>query len=511
MSSILTNNGAMVALQTLSSINKNLTDTQAVISTGKKVGSAKDNASVWAISKVMEADVKGFKGISDSLSLGQSTVAVARQASETVTDLLTQIKAKVVASQGENVDRNKIQTDIKALTGQIKSVTNAAQFNGLNLVKGTEDVTVLSSLDRASNGSVTASDITVNRQDLSTDAGVYGAGTSLASNITASEATVDSTGAQNRVELTLAGTSTDALSLNVNGSSLSVAWNTDAATTIGDAAGAINALGLTGITASDAGSGKLKIFNTNSFQSFDVSWNGGGTNTVALNNVGTGTTAAAATAPGATSLVERAESVTLSTSAKVNDGDSYRVSVNGNDYNYIAGKGETMKDVAAGLKAAVDAGTETGVSTQVSQDETTGAWSVKVDYDGTDTSAGSTMALAGNGAADGTSSGGLFGLDNINVASDQGAKAALGNVETLINNAIDAAASFGSSQSRITTQSDFIGKLTDSLKSGIGSLVDANMEEASARLQALQVQQQLGVQSLSIANKAPQSILSLFR
>ncbi|MBI1417328.1 MAG: flagellin [Limimaricola sp.] len=511
MSSILTNNGAMVALQTLSSINSNLTDTQAMISTGKKVGSAKDNASVWAISKVMESDVQGFKGISDSLSLGQSTVAVARQASESVTDLLTQIKAKVVASQEQNVDRNKIQTDIKALTDQIKSVTNAAQFNGLNLIKGTDDVTVLSSLDRASNGAVTASDITVNRHDLSTDAGVYGAGTSLAANISASEATVDSSGAQNQVELTLAGSSGDALSLNINGSTVSVAWNTDAATTIGDAAGAINALGLTGITATDGGSGKLEIANTNAFQSFDVSWDAGGTNTVALNNVGTGGTAAASTAAGTTTLVERAEGVTLSTSAKVNDGDSYRISVNGNDYNYIAGKGETMKDVAAGLKAAVDAGAETGVSTQVSQDETTGAWSVKVDYDGTDTTAGSTMTLAVNGAADGTASGGLFGLDNINVATDQGAKAALGNVETLINNAIDAAASFGSSQSRISTQSDFIGKLTDSLKSGIGSLVDANMEEASARLQALQVQQQLGVQSLSIANKAPQSILSLFR
>jgi flagellin len=81
----------------------------------------------------------------------------------------------------------------------------------------------------------------------------------------------------------------------------------------------------------------------------------------------------------------------------------------------------------------------------------------------------------------------------------------------MIATAIDSAAAFGSAQGRIETQSDFIGKLTDALKSGIGSMVDADMEEASARLQALQVQQQLGVQSLSIANQAPQSILSLFR
>ena len=80
MSSILTNNSAMVALQTMKKINSNMAMTQSEISTGKSVASAKDNAAVWAISKVMESDVKGFKGISDSLNLGSSTVAVAREA-----------------------------------------------------------------------------------------------------------------------------------------------------------------------------------------------------------------------------------------------------------------------------------------------------------------------------------------------------------------------------------------------------------------------------------------------
>ncbi len=107
MSSILTNKSAMVALQTLKGINANLAKTQGEISTGMKVATAKDSSSIWAISKVMESDVKGFKGISESLSLGESTVAVARQASETVTDLLTEIKGKIVAAQEENVDRDK--------------------------------------------------------------------------------------------------------------------------------------------------------------------------------------------------------------------------------------------------------------------------------------------------------------------------------------------------------------------------------------------------------------------
>ena len=108
-------------------------------------------------------------------------------------------------------------------------------------------------------------------------------------------------------------------------------------------------------------------------------------------------------------------------------------------------------------------------------------------------------------------SGGLAALSAINVSTAAGAQAALGNIETLIQSGIDAASEFGSAQSRIDIQNKFVSKLSDSLKAGIGSLVDADMEEASARLQALQVQQQLGIQSLSIANQAPQNILALFR
>ena len=109
MSSILTNNSAMVALQTLRGINKGLGDIQSQISTGKKVADSKSNSAVWAISKVMESDVKGFKAIGDSLALGESSVAVARQASETITDLLSQMKSKIVAAQEDNVDRAKDQ------------------------------------------------------------------------------------------------------------------------------------------------------------------------------------------------------------------------------------------------------------------------------------------------------------------------------------------------------------------------------------------------------------------
>jgi flagellin len=85
------------------------------------------------------------------------------------------------------------------------------------------------------------------------------------------------------------------------------------------------------------------------------------------------------------------------------------------------------------------------------------------------------------------------------------------DVDTLLDTANAAAAAFGAAQSRIEAQNAFLSKQADALKAGVGALVDADMEEASARLAALQTQQQLGIQALSIANQAPQNVLSLFR
>ncbi|MDA7827283.1 flagellin [Rhodobacteraceae bacterium] len=274
MSSILTNTSAMVALQNLKSINSSLEKTQDEISTGKTIASAKDNSAIWAISKVMESDVSGFNAIKDSLALGESTVAVASAGAEQITDLLREMKEKVVAATGENVDHSKITADVGALKDQITSIIGASQFNGANLLNADGgNITVLSSLDRDGTGGVTATNITVN-------------------------------------------------------------------------------------------------------------------------------------------------------------------SVNFEDN---------------------------------------------------------------------------LDLTTINVSSSMNADASVAAIETLIQTAVDGAASLGASSKRISDQSNFVSKVTDAMKTGIGSMIDADMEEASAKLQALQVQQQLGVQALSIANKAPQQLMSLFR
>ena len=95
--------------------------------------------------------------------------------------------------------------------------------------------------------------------------------------------------------------------------------------------------------------------------------------------------------------------------------------------------------------------------------------------------------------------------------ADTAIDTALGTVETALGKLSTGAASLGAAKSRIDTQQSFLSNLSDSIDKGVGSLVDADMNKESTRLQALQVQQQLGIQALSIANGNSQSILSLFK
>jgi len=86
-----------------------------------------------------------------------------------------------------------------------------------------------------------------------------------------------------------------------------------------------------------------------------------------------------------------------------------------------------------------------------------------------------------------------------------------GTVKTSIDNVSAALSRLGTKSKALELHATFVSKLSDTLEAGVGNLVDADLAKESARLQALQTKQQLGVQALSIANQAPQSILSLFR
>jgi flagellin len=99
---------------------------------------------------------------------------------------------------------------------------------------------------------------------------------------------------------------------------------------------------------------------------------------------------------------------------------------------------------------------------------------------------------------------------NASISTQSGASAMINVVEASLTNVDSALASLGSGSAKFSIQATFVQNLSDTLTTGIGNLVDANMATESAQLTALQTKQQLGVQALSIANQGPQIILSLF-
>jgi flagellin len=100
---------------------------------------------------------------------------------------------------------------------------------------------------------------------------------------------------------------------------------------------------------------------------------------------------------------------------------------------------------------------------------------------------------------------------NGDISTVTNATAMLSLVTASIGNVNGAMADLGAQSDQITAHNSFVGKLSDSLTTGVGNLVDADVAAESARLTALQVQQQLGAQSLSIANQGPSILLSLFK
>ncbi|MGE0741537.1 MAG: flagellin [Hyphomonadaceae bacterium] len=99
----------------------------------------------------------------------------------------------------------------------------------------------------------------------------------------------------------------------------------------------------------------------------------------------------------------------------------------------------------------------------------------------------------------------------LDISTASGAEAAATEIDDALTNLNRDLATMGAQAKALEVQKSFLGKLSDSIEAGIGNLVDADLAKESARLQALQVKQQLGAQALSIANSAPSIVLSFFR
>ena len=303
MTSILTNNAAMAALQTLRSIGSNLQETQSAVSSGLRISKASDNAAYWSIATSMKSDNSAIGAVSDALGLGAAKVDTASTAVTSAIDVVGQIKNKLATAMEPSVDKKSVQEEISQLQQQLQSVAQSASFNGENWVMAANNgsASVVSSFIRGTNGTVSVS-------------------------------------------------------------STSYEFNTGATGNV--------------------------LFGANA-------------------------------------------SGTINTSA----------------------------------------------------------------------------GILGTKGSNGYS---VFSLDISNMTGGQ-ISSALNLVQTAMNSLTSLGSKLGSISSRIDLQTTFASSLSDSIQSGVGKLVDANMEEESSKLSALQTQQQLAVQSLSIANSSTQQILSLFR
>ena len=162
--SINTNVGAMIALQNLNRSNDAIVQTQLHVTTGLKVNGPKEDAATYAIAQNMRGDIAGYRAVRIALNGGDSTVGVAIGAGKAISDLLIEMKQKIVQANQDGLDtasRTSLQLDFASLRDQIETIVATAEFNNKNLIfESATNFSVLSTVE----GSV----ITISAQKMDT-------------------------------------------------------------------------------------------------------------------------------------------------------------------------------------------------------------------------------------------------------------------------------------------------------------------------------------------------------
>jgi flagellin len=136
INSILTNAGAMEALQSLNATNQSLTNTQNQISSGLRVQTAKDDASAWTIATTMKANVASLNQVSTDLGNADSILGTAVSGATQISGLVSQIRAKVASYNDPSQNQAAIQSEVTQLGNQINDIVASSSFNGVNLLNG---------------------------------------------------------------------------------------------------------------------------------------------------------------------------------------------------------------------------------------------------------------------------------------------------------------------------------------------------------------------------------------
>jgi flagellin len=198
--SVNTNVGAMIALENLSSTQSQLQTIQQQINTGLAVSSAKDNASTWAIAQNQRSQVMSLDSVVSSLSRSSSAVDVAISAGTSISDLLTQMKAKALAASDKGLDttsRTALNNDFMALRDQITTIVTNADFNGTNMIKsGGTTLYALANADGSSKITVAAQDLSLGGANVSvTSTSSIGTSTTASAMIGTLQSSIDAVSA----------------------------------------------------------------------------------------------------------------------------------------------------------------------------------------------------------------------------------------------------------------------------------------------------------------------------
>lgn len=453
MSSINTNVAAMAAIRSLSSISGDLATTQARIETGLRISKANDDPAVFAIAQGMRADLKGLMAVRDGLAFGGSALTVSRDALTNVSNELTSLKQIVTQGQQQGLDMTTVNNDITNRINAIRGRVESANFNGVNLLSnqaaGDRTLTVL----RDSSGN------TIN---------------------TANANIISDTGRLLNLD-------------NLNVAQGAVRITPPADIGIADADFVVVQLNR-GSTDPNNPPSEI-VFEFNADQSATaadrvLSQEVNGSRRVVEVKIGTGTDRTPQAELGALVNAMKANGI----GARINNDGTLDIMAGG------------LTGVAYALTAGATPAVTNGSVSRANVTATDWNASAAAYTPPTGTTGIGTMGANGANAAI-TVVGGAVGAGG----AITNASSAIAVVDQAIGTVNAALATIGSRLSQIEGQQTFTKQLTDSIKEGLGALVDADLAEESARLTSLQTRQQLATQSLSIANQQSQSLLSLFR
>ena len=467
MTSLLTNASSMSALSLLSATQRSLSATQAQVSSGLRVATASDNAAYWSIGVGMKSRVSAMAAVSDSLDLTNALLQVTTKGLDTILGAMNGIKADIVQAREPGINRDALQADILARQQVMLSAAADASFNGINLLvnhpveteKSVEMTSAANNVNFGGGGTDTY-DVVVQGQDhrvvddYSLDPnGVksyYSVGKVDYNPISTLKSPLSIGGARS-------GTNTIDIDLDALNMSSSYYTDDDKYSQYPQ-----NYVDSTLVDETDP------VFPTN-YDESHYERNGEGRNQdIPWNDENNNLLSHPATLHSFNGIYEvNPKSGSLQTPGLQFGDNTVRY-----DYGY------SLSDYQPSLGEDITVTPVTDIVHLSVADRT---------IRGSDPDLPKKYVLT-NGD-----------LDSLSTM-----------VEGDISQVISASAKVGSYMTLVANEKDFSAKLSDALTTGIGSLTDADMNVASTRLQALQTQQQIGIQSLSIANQNGQLVLKLF-